>query len=171
LGLTEKLPFFTLPSEANNRRVAADRHSESEMDEMGANPSSLPLRNASLPAASLIFRYRSASHRNKLAIPNTQRAHCPAKSDQRDALFDAHFQRGSIGTGHISRAQTGNRCRAKSPRLILLPERLPDGLKNLVPNAKIVCTFRHPVERILSLVSGKTSIRHNPVEFRGGHSA
>ena len=32
---------------------------------------------------------------HKLAIPNSQRAHCPASSDQRDALFRRPFRTGS----------------------------------------------------------------------------
>src|SRR5215469_16357796 len=53
------------------RRAAADRSSECEADEMGANHSSLLDRSASRPAVALIFHHRSTSHRNHLAIPSS----------------------------------------------------------------------------------------------------
>jgi len=45
------------------------------------------------------------------------------------------------------------------------PREAPRRIKELVPNAKIVCIFRHPVERILSLYRVKRAYGIIPWSF------
>ena len=66
-------------------------------------------------------------------------------------FFDAHFQRVIDWYSAHFESPNGNRCMGEIAPTYFASREAPRRIKELVPNAKIVCTFRHPVERILSL--------------------
>ena len=80
-------------------------------------------------------------------------------------FFDTHFQRGVDWYWAHFEGPNENRCMGEIAPTYFASREAPQRIKELVPNAKIVCIFRHPVERILSLYRVKRAYGIIPWSF------
>lgn len=66
-------------------------------------------------------------------------------------FFDSHFHRGMTWYwAHYPRLN-GNRCIGEVAPTYFASQEARQRIRELTPNAKIICIFRHPLERVLSL--------------------
>ena len=80
-------------------------------------------------------------------------------------FFDAHFELGLDWYWAHFESPNENRRLGEVAPIYFASREAPRRIKELVPNAKIVCIFRHPVERILSLYRVKRAYGIIPWSF------
>jgi hypothetical protein len=80
-------------------------------------------------------------------------------------FFDKHFDRGLEWYGsHYRKAVSGRRVGEIAPTYFASPE-ARERIAALVPQAKIICTFRNPVDRVVSLYRLKRAYGFIPWNF------
>jgi sulfotransferase family protein len=87
------------------------------------------------------------------------------RSTKETRFFDVHFHRGLRWyETHFPRSATARRVGEVAPTYFASPE-ARQRIKQLVPHAKIVCIFRDPVERVISLYRVKRAYGIIPWDF------
>lgn len=80
-------------------------------------------------------------------------------------FFDKHFERGLEWYGsHYRKVQVGRRIGEVAPTYFASTE-ARERIAQLIPDARIVCTFRNPVDRVLSLYRLKRAYGLIPWDF------
>jgi hypothetical protein len=124
--------------------------------------SAKPIALAALPSFFIIGPPRTGSTwlhdvlRRRVLLPG------PTKETR---FFDAHFHRGlDWYRSHFPRSRAGQKIGEVAPTYFASPE-ARERIAQTVPNAKVVCTFRNPVERVLSLYRLKRAYGMIPWSF------
>jgi hypothetical protein len=79
-----------------------------------------------------------------------EHAHLPRLSKE-TRFFDTHFHRGLRWyNSHFPKSRSGEQVGEVAPTYFISPQ-ARERIVRLTPEAKIVCIFRHPVDRLLSL--------------------
>jgi hypothetical protein len=87
------------------------------------------------------------------------------KSTKETRFFDAHFHRGiKWYQSHFPRS-SGNRPMGEVAPTYFASDEARERIATVVPEAKVICTFRHPVERVLSLYRMKRAYGMIPWAF------
>jgi sulfotransferase family protein len=81
-------------------------------------------------------------------------------------FFDSHFHRGTDWyRAHYPKTIDG-RCIGEVAPTYFASAEARERIAKLFPQARVVCIFRNPVERVLSLYRVKRRLRHDSVELR-----
>jgi hypothetical protein len=80
-------------------------------------------------------------------------------------FFDKHFDRGlDWYQSHYRKVRVGRAMGEVAPTYFASPE-ARERIARLIPHAKVVCTFRHPVDRVISLYRLKRAYGLIPWDF------
>jgi hypothetical protein len=99
-----------------------------------------------------------------LAIRNPQRPHASSGPTKETRFFDKHFHRGiDWYRAHYTHATADQHVGEIAPTYFASIE-ASERIARTLPQAKVVCVFRHPVEQVMSLYKLKRAYSDS-VEF------
>jgi Sulfotransferase domain len=133
--------------------------SNSAMITSAANGNGTP---AELPSFFAIGPPRTGTSWLHHVLNGNARLPYPAKETR---FFDTHFERGLEWYGAHYRKAQGNGTIGEVAPTYFASRQARERIAHLIPGAKIVCTFRNPVDRVLSLYRLKRAYGMIPWEF------
>ncbi len=117
---------------------------------------------APLPSFFIVGPPRTGTSWLHSVLSKSARLSDPTKETR---FFDKHFERGLGWYGsHYRKVADGRAIGEVAPTYFASPE-ARERIKQLIPQAKIVCTFRNPVDRVLSLYRLKRAYGLIPWSF------
>jgi Sulfotransferase domain len=94
----------------------------------------------------------------------SQHAHLPNLAKE-TRFFDRHFHRGLPWYSAYYQSSNGNRRRGEVAPTYFASAEARERIARTIPNARVVCTFRNPVQRVLSLYRLKRAYGMIPWSF------